>query len=305
MQTDQTFGALALSVVSAQRDEMLTQEPAVRADQDPEALHDMRVATRRLRAALRFFEGAFGPDAEPLREEIGWLGRGLGSARDQDVQLARLRDALGDDEQDEPDQRAIEAILAAASQRRDAAHREMVAMLDGTQFEQLRATLDAFIAAGATGARAVETATAVLPELIEARFRKLKKLGKRLTEDSAPEDFHELRIRGKRLRYAVEFASDLYGEPAANYANRLVALQDLLGEHQDAYVAMEQLRGLVEDHGSELSRKEAFVLGGLAERERVAATDLRRHFPTIYRKAKGKAWRALRDEMETQAPEPG
>src|SRR5690349_8803285 len=81
-----TFGTLGLDYVRAQHAELVAQEPGVRKGEDVEAVHDMRVATRRLRAALRVFEEAFGPEAATLHEEIGWLGRGLGAVRDRDVQ---------------------------------------------------------------------------------------------------------------------------------------------------------------------------------------------------------------------------
>src|SRR5215510_15845797 len=83
---------LAFRVVRTQLALLHSHEPGTRAGRDPEELHDMRVATRRLRAALRCFRDVLPPEGGMLYHELGWLASGLATVRDLDVQLARVQD---------------------------------------------------------------------------------------------------------------------------------------------------------------------------------------------------------------------
>ena len=84
-------------------------------------------------------------------------------------------------------------------------------------------------------------ATVVVPGLVERRHRDRGQGGPAGPAERRAADFHRLRIRCKRLRYALEFVQDLYGEPARGFTRRLAKLQDLLGGLQDCQVAMERL----------------------------------------------------------------
>jgi CHAD domain-containing protein len=138
--------------------------------------------------------------------------------------------------------------------------------------------------------------------LIDARFRGFRKAGRRLGPDSQPADYHRLRIRGKRLRYALEFVSDVYAEQTRPLIKRLVALQDVLGLHQDADVAIRRLRQLAVDTERPLETRTAFAMGEVAERYRQSMIELRRDVPHAYARVSGKAWRAFRKAMERQKP---
>jgi CHAD domain-containing protein len=296
-----TFGAVGLAYVQAQVTELRANEPSVRRGDDVEAVHDMRVATRRLRAALRIFERAFGPEADALHAELGWLGRALGEVRDRDVQLANLKEALGSGDKGEPaDQAAAQEIIDAVRAQRSVAHQHLIERLDSPRARQLMERLAAFVAAQPGGESAAEPATSELPPLIEARVRKVKKAGRHLDEDSPPGSYHQLRIRGKKLRYAVEVSHDLYGGPAERYEKQLVALQDLLGNHQDAIVADTQLHDLVCSESRPLSATAAFLLGELAAQQRTTAASLRHSFPRVYRRATGRAWKRLRRRLRSR-----
>ena len=87
-----TMGELAFAVLRRQLAVLRDKEPGTRLGEDPEELHDMRVATRRLRAALSLFADVLPVRAQVFREELGWLGRLLGAVRDLDVQLEGLAD---------------------------------------------------------------------------------------------------------------------------------------------------------------------------------------------------------------------
>src|SRR5205823_10728565 len=117
---------------------------------------------------------------------------------------------------------------------------------------------------------------AAAPDLLGRRHRAVRRRGRRIAGSIArSEDYHALRIRAKRLRYAVEFTSPVYGKRSTKLVERLVALQDLLGEHQDAQVAVERLRSLVAEVGSSLSPQAVFAMGSIAERYAGAARALR------------------------------
>jgi CHAD domain-containing protein len=253
-----------------------------------------------MRAALRIFEDAFGPEAAALHEEVGWVGHGLGSVRDRDVQIERLRQVCTS-RGNQADPAAFQEIVRAVEERRTIARRLLLALLDSRRATDLWERLAAFVASEPRGTRAAEPATSALPPLIEARQRQLEKAGLGLAEDSPPERYHRLRVRAKRLRYAVEAASGLYGRPAARYEKRLTALQDVLGNHQDAVVAQEHLHELLRDQGEKLSPEAVFLMGELAAHERSIAASLRRRFRRVYRRVVGKARKRLQRRLRARA----
>ena len=145
-------------------------------------------------------------------------------------------------------------------------------------------------------------ALAVAPDLVERSYRKVRKLGRRIGPDSPPDDYHTLRIRCKRLRYALEFTQDLYGKPARRYIRRLVRLQDLLGLHQDSTVAIDHFRELLDGGARGLDRRAFFNLGQLTEFHSIRAIELRRGFPETYSGVTGKSWTTLKAVMEAHRP---
>src|SRR5262249_60788983 len=123
------------------------------------------------------------------------------------------------------------------------------------------------------------------PALPRRRFRPVRKGGDAIRPSSPPEDFHALRIRCKRFRYAVEFVSPLAPKPSEKLIRRLVAVQDCLGEHQDAQVAMQRLRAMAEEEG--LPPRAVFLLGRIDERYEIRARGLREAFPKVYAGIRG------------------
>jgi CHAD domain-containing protein len=147
-------------------------------------------------------------------------------------------------------------------------------------------------------------ALAVAPDLIEARYRALRKAGDQIEAGSPAADYHRVRIRGKRFRYALEFLAELYQGRSRALRRRVVALQDLLGVHQDAEVAIERLRGLAKEEGRELPPEAIFAMGEIAERYRRRALELRAEFPKTYARATGKSWKAFAKAIEADRPGP-
>ena len=142
------------------------------------------------------------------------------------------------------------------------------------------------------------------PDLVRKPYRKVRKLGDPLTEESSGEEFHELRKKGKRLRYALEFLSGVYGEPIKEFIRPLKDLQDVLGDHQDAEVATSHLRELsvARGRGRRLPPETIFVMGGISHRYEIQARGLRTRYPEAYRNAVRKKWKKIRGALENTDP---
>jgi CHAD domain-containing protein len=233
-----SLSTAAARVVARHSRCLLWNEPGVRLGLDPEKLHDMRVATRRLRAALRVFEGAWpAATAERLRYDLCWLGRGLGRVRDLDVHLDTLAEDVGELA---PELRpALAGYLRQLGHERDHARAQMLRLLRSRRYAAFRRELETRFAAPPARADRVasEPVTELAPAWIRRALRRVLKAGRRIDAHAPPEDLHRLRIRCKRLRYVCEFLTDLYGKPARRTARAAAGLQDILGAHQDATVA--------------------------------------------------------------------
>lgn len=299
-----TTGEVAYAVLRVQLLAMLKHEPGTRLGEDPEELHDMRVATRRLRAAMSLFGDALPESMERLRGELGWTAQALGEVRDLDVQLAQLAEWSESGSTDEAP--AFAPVREMLVTRRKRARRRMLRVLNSKRYERLvnelvnslrcSPPIDSDIAARSI----LETA----PDLIERRYRKVRRTGKGIAESSVPEEYHALRIRGKRLRYALEFMRGVYGKSAEDLIRPLMRLQDLLGSHQDAEVAVAHLQQLTTARGSRLPPASLFAMGAVAERYKAQARELRQQFPSRYKKIKGTRWKRLRAEMHAKCPAP-
>jgi triphosphatase len=296
------IGAVARAVLRRQFSAMLAHEPGTRLGDDTEELHDMRVATRRLRAALSLFSDALPATAAKLREELGWVGRTLGAVRDLDVQLEQLDEWLTT--LPEADREPLDALRGLLEEQRAAARTEMLTALDSRRYQTFIERFGRMLRSGRTPRTGppAEPARAAAPELIESRFRRFRKAARRIEPHSPSSDYHRVRIRAKRLRYALEFLADLYPANTRPMIKRLVAVQDLLGLHQDADVAIERLRRIVAERGEALPAATVFAMGEIAERYSRSGAELRAQFSSAYARVKGKRWKALRREIEEQRP---
>jgi CHAD domain-containing protein len=301
---DATIGAVALAVLRRHFGALLAREPGTRLGDDSEELHDMRVATRRLRAAIALFDDFLPADAVRAREDFAWLGQALGAVRDLDVQLEQLEQWLAG--VPEPDRHALEHLRAELERQRVAARATMLEVLDSRRYAAFVARFGRLLRTRGhrrTGPAALP-ARAVAPDLIEQQFAAVRKAAKRISPGSEPADYHRLRIRCKRFRYAIEFLADLYPRETAPVVKRLVALQDILGLHQDADVAIARLRELALDPEAALPPATVFAMGEIAERYRQSMARLRKGVPAAYSNVEGKRWRSFRKAMEQQRPAP-
>jgi CHAD domain-containing protein len=145
-------------------------------------------------------------------------------------------------------------------------------------------------------------ARGVAPDLLEGRMRRFRNRAERIGPDSPASAYHRLRIDAKNLRYALEFLADVYPGRTRRLTERLVALQDILGLHQDADVAHERLWQLARENGGELRADTIFAMGEIAERYWQSMAALRAEFPAAYARTKGKTWRAFLKRSEAERP---
>ena len=290
---DASIGEVAYATLWRQLVALLRNEPGTRLGDDIEALHDMRVAVRRLRAALSLFRPYLPPEILEQREDLRWLAGVLGNVRDLDVQLVAFG---GWSERLEPPEAAnLEPLLNALRRHRTAAREQMLAALDSERYERFIASFTELLAQpiAATNAR---PALEVAADLILRRQRRFARKAKKIRQHASPEAIHLVRIEAKRLRYALEFLRPLYGKGVTAYIRSLIEVQDLLGAHQDAIVAVNHLRQLAALPNT-LPGPTLFVMGRMAERSETNARALRARFPKTYRTLDAKPRERLRKEL--------
>ncbi|MDH6226985.1 CYTH and CHAD domain-containing protein [Streptomyces sp. MJP52] len=264
-----TAGDHVLAYLRDQRDRVVALDPAVRRGL-PEAVHDMRVATRRLRSALRAYRSLLDREAlAPLAAELQWLTRELGVDRDQEVLDERLAAALD----------ALPAALVTgpvrdrlglwSGTRRGRARSRTAAVLDSRRYLDLLNSLDAVLADPPLRKAARRKPEKALAKALDKEFGRLSRLVERaLALDPGPERdtaLHEARKKAKRTRYAAEAARPALGKKAGRLADDAKSLQRPLGEHQDSVMSREALRSLAQD--ASRAGEPAFTWGVLYGRE--------------------------------------
>ena len=267
---------------------LVRHDPGVRIGEDDEAVHQARVATRRLRSDLRTFGPLLDPAwSDPLREELRWIADLLGEVRDAEVLLARLLDRAADLPTE--DRTAAERLTGRLRDRRAGLRGRLLAAMRSDRYTAL---LDRLVEAAREPALAPEAdapSSEALPPLVARAWRKLRRDVRGLGESPADEALHQVRIRAKRARYAAEAVAPGVGAGPDALADAISRVQDELGELQDAVVAEAWLRQAAGRTGP----RTAFVAGLLAGAEREAALRARAAWPRAWRKAsKGKlrAW---------------
>ncbi|MFI9361841.1 CHAD domain-containing protein [Kitasatospora sp. NPDC053057] len=277
-----TVGQVLLDRVEAQAAVLAGLDDAVRAD-EPDAVHRMRVACRRLRSALRTFRRLLDPGAtDALVADLRWLGAALGRARDREV----LAERLAAEARELPAACGPERVAAALEQWGEAEYRrvwpEVVAALDSPRRRALATALTTLLADPPLRPRA---ARAAAPELARIAAHEQRRTADRVHTALAagPEQrdqaLHEARKAAKRARYAGETASPAIGPAAERYAERMKAVQEVLGEHQDAVVAAAALTARAAEDG------ESFAYGVLYAGQLAAAEAARGRLTKVWAEA--------------------
>jgi len=281
MSPDDTWTRLAADYLQEQLEALAYFEPFAYEGLHPEGVHQMRVATRRLRAALKAFGDVLPEeDAARLATEAAWLCDVLGEVRDLDVQLARLaqyRQLLPPTRQSTLD--AYERHLKGSLQQ---ARRCLVNALDGrryvhflNRYRRLQSDANGLVGTGPT---IRDHARRILP----ARLQRIRKSGRRIHPGSKPEDYHRLRIRIKKLRYGFEILEGPYGETLARVGKALRRLQGRLGDHQDACVAQTELAQYRDALATAARERQTFDRLITIEAQRAAS--LRDRFPKDWKR---------------------
>ncbi len=239
-----------------------------------EPVHQLRVATRRLRAALRLFHPVL-PSAlvRQAGEDLAWVADAIGAVRDLDVLAAQI--ATRAPRLDADSRRALGPLGFALQERRIAAHAALVVTLDSARCRRLLGRLTTF-ADSALPARQERLGDRAL-DLVLPVLRPVLRAGRRVSADVAPAALHSLRVRIKRLRYALETVEGLGGKASRRCRRRLVRLQELLGMYQDATTGAAWLR----QYGERAQAPASTVLavGGLMQLFLRRARKARRAFP--------------------------
>ncbi|MGW5850379.1 CYTH and CHAD domain-containing protein [Streptomyces sp. NPDC055254] len=290
---DGTAGAYVLAYLREQRDALIAQDPAVRREL-ADSVHQMRVATRRLRSAFKTYRKVLDRAVtDPIAEELRWLAAELGVDRDQEVLLERIRTHL--DELPRPLlQGPVRGRLRTwNTTRRSGSRRRALAALDSDRYVALLDAVDAVLERPPLRKAAGAAAERVLPKAVLADYERLAgRVGAALALEPGHERdlaLHDARKAAKRARYAAEAAVPALGKPAKRMAKGVKSVQTLLGDHQDGVVAREALHGLaVQASGAGES---AFTWGVLYAREEALAERCERELPHLWKKVSGPALR--------------
>lgn len=263
---------------------LLAHDPGTRLGTEIESLHQMRVATRRLRAVLRTARPILLPAwGMSLQQELSWLSRLLGPARDLDVQIAYFIDESG--RLPQRDRQLLTQFITHLRTQRAAVQQVVLSELTSARYLELIHRLQQ-----AAQAPSVVESPMAIGRLAEGEFRKLRKAIRRLRPSPSDVALHKIRIKTKRARYAAELARISLGKPAIRFMKAARAVQDLLGQHQDAIQAERYLRQFVK---YSTSVRAGFLAGGMAERQRYRQDMVRREitplFKTLLKRGK-KAW---------------
>jgi CHAD domain-containing protein len=250
---------------------------------DPEELHQFRVAARRLRSDLR----TFAPFLDRswtiwLRGELAWLGAEVGVGRDTDVMTERLIAQMA--KLPSVDKEPVDRLLRRLVDTGVEARQHVVEALSSDRFIVL---LDALVDAAREPRFAAGTpglgdrgAKPLVLDLVDRQWRRLSRAVDALQPDSPDAAFHAIRIRSKRLRYAAEAVAPLYGRDARRFAKRIAAVQSVLGDHQDTTVAEAWLR-----EAAKTVPSVRLVAGELVALERMDRARLREQFKSVWKKA--------------------
>ncbi|MFE9623121.1 CHAD domain-containing protein [Streptomyces sp. NPDC006527] len=264
-----TAGDHVLMYLRAQRDALVELDPAVRRDL-PDAVHRMRVATRRARSAFRSFAKVLDRAVtDPIGEELKWLAGELGVDRDQEVLTERLTAALEELPRPLVTGPVRNRLRTWSRARGGGSRRRLLAVLDGSRYLALLDTLDRLVDDPPLLGAAAGEPSKVIAKAVRKDFGQVAALVEEAlgrppgTERDVA--LHEARKKAKGTRYSAEAAAPALGEPAADLVRMMKSLQSLLGDHQDSVMTREALCDLAAQ--AHAAGESAFTYGLLYGRE--------------------------------------
>ncbi|MEU9268043.1 CYTH and CHAD domain-containing protein [Streptomyces sp. NPDC048251] len=284
-----TAGDHVLAYIRAQRDAIVELDPAVRRDAE-ESIHDMRVATRRLRSTFRSFRKVLDREVtDPIAAELKWLAGELGVGRDHEVLAERLDAALDELPSTLVSGPIHERVRTWAKAGEHGSRRRLLGVLDSQRYLTLLDSLDALVTDPPTLKAAGSKPDKVLAKAVRKDFGKVSALVEEAMEQEPGTDrdlaLHEARKKAKRTRYAAETAGPALGGPAKTLVKSMKSLQSLLGDHQDSVMARTTLREL--SAVAHAAGESAFTYGVLYAREERRAERVEEAMPAEWKKTSG------------------
>jgi CHAD domain-containing protein len=250
-------------------------DPGTRLGQHPESLHQMRVAVRQFRAVLRAATPLLHREwAEPLQEELAWLSRVLGPARDLDVQLTYLSQEAATF--GPRDRRSLDRFMGHLVAERNKVQEVLLRELKSPRYSNLIARLR-------TAAQRPEVVSSpvTLQDLATRAFKKLRKAIRRAGAAPNGATLHDIRIKTKRSRYVAALAQPVVGKPATRFIEQARVVQDVMGIHQDARQAEVHVQAFLK-HST--GRRAAFVAGRMIERQRARRTEAKAGMQKLWKR---------------------
>lgn len=299
-----TAGEATFLILHSQFERFTEMAGRVLTTEDPEAVHQMRVATRRIRAAMDCLGNFMPKSLLALEPELRWLFHLLGDVRDLDVQLEMLQESesksqapgIGEVVARLRSERASKKAILIEQMCPDGTDISSPAHLENDRYAALVAQLKQAIGKGPAGsAISGTTVLAVAPDLIVYEGKQVKELGRKIFDSAPQEDYHKLRRAAKKFRYTLDFFDELYGEQAEQLIEKLKELQDLLGRRMDALFLCEKLGELAKDEGiSKEGREAAKCAAQPFEKDANGKAD---EFKDAIGTLFGKKWKVLKQEM--------
>ncbi|MGN9840680.1 CYTH and CHAD domain-containing protein [Nonomuraea sp. H19] len=275
-------GEVVVDYLAGQVNALLSQDPRVRRAED-DAVHQMRVAARRLRSALKAFKSVV-RDTGPLQEELRWLGVVLGEARDLEVTRARFGKRLAGLAPEliiGPIQTRLGSDLHAREQE---AYERIKEALSSDRYYTLLNALDDLVAAPSLGKAAAKPAQEKLGAIAAAGWDRVTRAyeSAQAIDDLERREIamHDVRKAAKRARYTAEALQPALGKDMARLAKLAEDIQEVLGTHQDGVVAQETLAK--EAESARQAGEDTFTYGLLVGIERNTAERAHADFPRVW-----------------------
>jgi CHAD domain-containing protein len=272
-----TAGDLVRRAIAGSVLQLVQNDAIIRLGEDIEGVHHARVATRRLRSHLRTFRPLLDVAWNAaLREELGWLGDVLGASRDADVLFERMESRVA--ELPAEDRAAGEAVVHSLADERAHARRALLRAIGSDRYVEL---LDHLVEASKVPPfteAAANPGTSVVT-LVAAQWKSLRGREQHAAEPPTDTELHRIRIHAKRARYAAEAVAPVAGKQAKAFASAAADLQSVLGDHNDAVVAVRWLRAWADQN----TDPHAFGAGVIAGLERMDASASRRKWRKVWK----------------------
>ncbi|TCC15095.1 CHAD domain-containing protein [Kribbella sindirgiensis] len=246
---------------------------------EDDAIHQVRVSCRRLRSDLKLFRKLLAGDwATELRSDLAALAQACGEARDLEVIAALVRETATSE--DNPEH--VDTILTTLTLGLERAAARSAEVVLGESTKDLLTTIDAVAAAPDLNAKAEKPSSEVLPQLLSSATEKFTQAADKLKPWTSDDDWHEVRLLAKRVRYAADTSAAVLGDEARTTAAHAATYQELLGQHQDHCAAADALTAMAVDAAAQDDPELSFTLGRLTERHRAARKPLREQFLSLY-----------------------